>query len=108
MNLSDIIHSSQERPRRGSNSYRTQHRFSDPYPRRLHDYRQEDMAAALTATAYQNRSPLYARPPHPPPSPPLDDVQGLRTLPSIQSLINMDKSSASLDNGSKWMRGSAL
>ncbi|CAF9911402.1 hypothetical protein IMSHALPRED_010019 [Imshaugia aleurites] len=48
------------------------------------------MASALTASPYISQSPLYTRSPQPPPSPPLDEPNNLRTLPSIQSLIGMD------------------
>ena len=47
------------------------------------------MATALTASQYISQSPVYTRPPHPPPSPPVDR-QSYQTLPSIQSLIGMD------------------
>ncbi|CAD6594520.1 MAG: hypothetical protein ASARMPREDX12_009195 [Alectoria sarmentosa] len=48
------------------------------------------MASALTASPYISQSPVYTRSPQPPPSPPIDEPNNLRTLPSIQSLIGMD------------------
>ena len=49
------------------------------------------MASALTASPYISQSPVYTRSPQPPPSPPADPNTS-RTLPSIQSLIGMDRS----------------
>ncbi|KAG8528705.1 uncharacterized protein KY384_006392 [Bacidia gigantensis] len=89
MNLSHIINSNHHRSQEDF-APRSAHRHSDPYPRRLRDYKHEEMATALTARPYRSPSPVYRRPY--PPSPPLDDIPHLRTLPSIQSLINMDNS----------------
>ena len=89
MNLSNLLlHKGQQNshlqdPPRSSQS------FPDPRARLRHDHRQ-DMASALTASPYISQSPLYTRSPQPPPSPPLDEPNNLRTLPSIQSLIGMD------------------
>ena len=87
MNVSDIIHSNHQKSQQ-DRRLNTQ-RYSDPFPRRLYESKPEDMANALTATQFRNQSPAFSRP-YPPPSPPLDDLQSLRTLPSIHSLMNMD------------------
>ena len=47
----------------------------------------------MSAAPYVNQSPVYTRSPQPPPSPPGDDPDSLRKLPSIQSLIGMDRPS---------------
>ncbi|MDI1492618.1 MAG: hypothetical protein OHK93_004400 [Ramalina farinacea] len=97
MNLSNIVHSDREKYRE-RNIPRSVQRHSDPYPHRLYDPRQEDMATALTVNSHHRiSSPSYSSPPHPPPSPPLSDYQSSRTLPSIQSLINMDDSKDDMD-----------
>ncbi|KAL9631256.1 MAG: hypothetical protein Q9164_005993 [Protoblastenia rupestris] len=55
------------------------------------------MATALSVNSCIGSSSVYVRRPRPLPSPPLEDPQTLRTLPSIQSLISMDISASSQD-----------
>ena len=88
MNLSNFLHRGQQNFRQ-QETPRSSPSFSDPRARLLHDHRQ-DMASALTASPYISQSPIYTRSPQPPPSPPIDEPNNLRTLPSIQSLIGMD------------------
>lgn len=88
MNLSNLLHRGQQNSRQ-QDPPRSSHSFSDPRARLRHDHRQ-DMASALTASPYIIQSPIYTRSPQPPPSPPIDEPNNLRTLPSIQSLIGMD------------------
>lgn len=54
------------------------------------------MASVLTASPYLSQSPVYTRSPQPPPSPPADPHTS-RTLPSIQSLIGMERHSGAQD-----------
>lgn len=88
MNLSNLLHRGQQNSHQLDPS-RSSQSFLDPRVRLLHDHRQ-DMASALTASPYISQSPIYTRTPQPPPSPPIDEPNSLRTLPSIQSLIGMD------------------
>ena len=88
MNLSNLLHRGQKNFRQ-QDPPRSSQSFPDPGVRHLHDHRQ-DMASALTASPYISQSPIYTRSPQPPPSPPIDEPNHLRTLPSIQSLIGMD------------------
>lgn len=88
MNLSNLLHRGQQNFRQ-QDPPRSSQPFPDPRARLRHDHRQ-DMASALTASPYISQSPIYTRTPQPPPSPPIDEPNNLRTLPSIQSLIGMD------------------
>ena len=89
MNLSSLLHSGQKNSRQQDPPRSSQGLSPNPRVRHRHDHRQ-DMASALTASPYINHSPVYTRSPQPPPSPPIDEPNNLRTLPSIQSLIGMD------------------
>ena len=88
MNLSSLLHNGQKHSRQ-QDPPRSSQSFPNPRVRNLHGHRR-DMASALTASPYINQSPIYTRSPQPPPSPPIDEPNNLRTLPSIQSLIGMD------------------
>jgi len=98
MNLSKIVHTGHQNPRIGE--ARLKHQYQNPYIRRPNDQRQ-DMATALIASPGIKQSPVYTRPPQPPPSPPAEDPISLRTLPSIQSLIKMDTPQSSYDHQGK-------
>ena len=87
MNLSNLVHRTAQHTSSTQQSTSSQP-FLNP-PNRLPNSLRQEMATALTASPYISQSSVYARPPHPPPSPPVD-TQSLRTLPSIQSLIGMD------------------
>ena len=88
MNLSNLLHQGQQNSRQ-QETPRSSQSFPDPRTRLLHDHR-KDMASALTASPYISQSPVYTRSPQPPPSPPIEEPNNVRTLPSIQSLIGMD------------------
>ena len=88
MNLSNLLHRGQQNSRQ-QDPPRSSQSFADPRVRLLHHHRQ-DMASALTASPYINQPPIRTRSPQPPPSPPIDEPNNTRTLPSIQSLIGMD------------------
>ena len=87
MNLSNLVHRHSHST--SSHQQSSNQQSTDPHRRLRHESRQ-DMATALTANPYISQSPVYTRPPLAPPSPPNDDPNSLRTLPSIQSLIGMD------------------
>ena len=88
MNLSNLLHKGQQSFRQ-QDPPRSSQSFPDPRARLPHDHR-KDMASALTASPYISHSPVCTRSPQPPPSPPIEEPNNLRTLPSIQSLIGMD------------------
>lgn len=68
---------------------RSSQSFPHPRARVVHDHRQ-DMAWAFTAKPSMSQSPSDLRPLQPAPSSPIDEPSTLRTLPSIQSPIEMD------------------
>ena len=88
MNLSNLLLKAQQNSRQGETPSSGQP-FPHPQARTLLHHR-KDMASALTASPYITQSPVYSRSPQPPPSPPIEEPNNLRTLPSIQSLIGMD------------------
>ncbi|KAL8925022.1 MAG: hypothetical protein Q9208_003706 [Pyrenodesmia sp. 3 TL-2023] len=59
------------------------------------------MASALTENLYTTQQTVFAQNPHHPPSPPIEDYPGKRTLPSIQSLIGVMPESPQPDPGSQ-------
>lgn len=63
--------------------------------------RDRDMASALTENLYTAQQIVFAQNPHHPPSPPIEDYHGKRTLPSIQSLIGVMPESPQPDPGSQ-------
>ncbi|KAM0800154.1 hypothetical protein BDR22DRAFT_264730 [Usnea florida] len=88
MNLSNLLHRGQQNSRQ-QDPPRSSQPFADPRSRLLHHHRQ-DMASAVTASPYISQTPIRTRSPQPPPSPPIDEPNNNRTLPSIQSLIGME------------------
>lgn len=88
MNLSNLLHKGQQNPRQ-QDPPRSSQLLPDSRARPLHDH-SKDMASALTASPYISQSRVCTRSPQPPPSPPIEEPNNLRTLPSIQSLIGMD------------------
>ena len=99
MNLSHIVHEGHKSTRQQGTPRSSIAPSADPHARLLHDRRQ-DMASVLTSSPYISQSPVYIRSPQPPPSPPGDD-SAARTLPSIQSLIGMDRHSVKQEQKGK-------